>query len=50
VLCATYRFSGDIDFSAVTGGPESPNEVTATFTDIAHLPPASWAGHRATTP
>lgn len=38
----TYRFSEDLDFTALPGGPESPDEVTAVFTEIAH-----WVGENA---
>ena len=38
----TYRFSEDLDFTALAGGPESPDEVTAVFNEIAH-----WVGENA---
>ena len=31
----TYRFSEDLDFTVVDGGPDTPDQVTAIFGEIA---------------
>lgn len=31
----TFRFSEDLDFTVIKGGPEEPDELSAIFTDIA---------------